>query len=231
MPQNTKDACYFDVKRRILSVDIHPGSDLDEVSLTRVYGISRTPLREVFQRLSGEGYVELTANRGAKVSALNIPDMRTFFQTAPAIYTNVSRLAAEHRTDRELYALGEALEQLRRATAKRKPTAAILADHRFHALIGQMARNPYLMVCHQRLLIDHTRLSQTARQLYGSHALEGMSKAATQHDALLTAIRSRNGDTAANIARQNWALSKAALETLRRPETIEIELLDQALSA
>ena len=36
-----------------------------------------------------------------------------------------------------------------------------LANHRFHRLIGEMAANPYLMACLDRLLIDHTRLSQT----------------------------------------------------------------------
>ena len=45
MSRDRKAECLEDLRRRILSQDIAPGSDLDEAALCEVYGISRTPMR------------------------------------------------------------------------------------------------------------------------------------------------------------------------------------------
>ena len=58
MEKDRKYEALEALKMRILMLDIAPGSDLDKSSLSEAYGISRTPLREVLQRLAGEGYVQ-----------------------------------------------------------------------------------------------------------------------------------------------------------------------------
>ena len=108
MARSSKEDCLDDIKRRILSTEFAPGVDLDEVSLCEHYGVSRTPLREVLQRLQGEGYVELAQNRGAKVASMDIGVLRTFFQTAPMVYANIARLACENGTAVQIERLKEA---------------------------------------------------------------------------------------------------------------------------
>ena len=99
---NRKQACLDDLRTRILTLDAPPGSALDATSLSETYGISRTPWREVLQRLAGDGYVILQEHRGAKIASMDLAVMRVFFQTAPLVYANIARLAAEHRTIRQL---------------------------------------------------------------------------------------------------------------------------------
>ena len=82
MERYTKLDCLIDLRRRILSTELKPGHDLDEARLSDYYSMSRTPLREVLQRLQGEGYVVMSENRGAKVASMDIEVLRTFFQTA-----------------------------------------------------------------------------------------------------------------------------------------------------
>ena len=50
-----KAALYEDLKRLILTMELDPDALLDEASLTAQYGLSRTPVREVFQRRAGGG--------------------------------------------------------------------------------------------------------------------------------------------------------------------------------
>ncbi|MEL7153734.1 MAG: GntR family transcriptional regulator, partial [Pseudomonadota bacterium] len=71
MPAPTKDTCLDTLRTEILTLAIQPGSDLDEAALSDRFGLSRTPLREVLQRLAGEGYVTQTRNRGAKVASMD----------------------------------------------------------------------------------------------------------------------------------------------------------------
>ena len=96
MPTDRKNDCLDDLRMRILTLDIAPGSPLEETVLCERYGMSRTPMREILQRLNGEGYVELNQNRGAKVASMDLVLMRTFFRTAPMIYASINRLAAEN---------------------------------------------------------------------------------------------------------------------------------------
>ena len=39
-------------------MEIAPGSMLDESALSEEFGLSRTPLREVYQSMAGEGYLQ-----------------------------------------------------------------------------------------------------------------------------------------------------------------------------
>lgn len=145
MKPTRKRDCLDDLKHRILTLDVAPGADLDETALARSYEISRTPLREVFQRLAGEGYLILSENRGAKVASMDLDTVRTFFRTAPLIYSSVARLAAENRTPAQLDELKAVQRRFARAAADGDAGAMALDNHRFHELVGEMARNQYLM--------------------------------------------------------------------------------------
>ncbi|MEL7430154.1 MAG: GntR family transcriptional regulator, partial [Pseudomonadota bacterium] len=97
-----KETCKAELVNRILTLEIEPGALLDETALCEEFGLSRTPLREVFQALSGEGYLMLVRNRGAKVSSMDLESMRSFFQSAPMVYAATGRLAAENASSGQI---------------------------------------------------------------------------------------------------------------------------------
>ena len=88
-----KTEAFEALKSEILTLDLAPGEALDEARVAERFGLSRTPLREVLQRLAGAGFVDIQAHRGAKVVSMDLGIMRTFFQTAPLIYCSVARWA------------------------------------------------------------------------------------------------------------------------------------------
>ncbi|MEM6616344.1 MAG: GntR family transcriptional regulator [Pseudomonadota bacterium] len=225
MTKGTKEGCFQDLKQRILVTDLEPGSDLDEASLSERYGISRTPLREVLQRLAGEGYVSIETNRGAKVATMNVLAMRTFFQTAPMVYANISRLAAENRTSAQIEGLKSVQRAFVKALAGDDAAQAALENHAFHEQIGQMAHNPYLMACLDRLLIDHTRLGQT---FYSPSAPEDaglIQRAVDQHDGMISAIENGEPALAIDLTLQHWDLSRDRMERFVRPDPLPVDVL------
>lgn len=108
MTVSKKQTCHEALVHRILTLDIEPGSTLDETLLSKEYGLSRTPLREVFQKLAGDGYLTQNENRSTKVSSMYLSSMRNFFQSAPMIYAAVGRLAAENSTKTKIEDLKKA---------------------------------------------------------------------------------------------------------------------------
>ena len=231
MAKGSKDICYRDLVRRILTTELEPGADLDEVSLSERYGISRTPLREVLQRLAGKGYAEIETNRGAKVASMNVAAMRTFFQTAPMVYANIARLAAENRRTEELTQLKADQRAFADAIRREDATGAALANHGFHATIGRMAHNPYLMACLDRLLIDHTRLGQTFYRPAAPAETVLVETASRQHDAMIWAIEAQEPALAIDLTLQHWDLSRDRMERFVRPDPLPVTLLEDEAHA
>lgn len=225
MTRFSKDACLADLRRRILSTELQPGHDLDEVGLAAHYGMSRTPMREVLQRLQGEGYVAMSQNRGAKVASMDIAVLRTFFQTAPMVYANIARLAAEAWTAPQMDALKSAQREFASAAANADPGVTALANHRFHAIIGDMAHNAYLAASLDRLLIDHTRLSQTFYRPASPAETLLVHQAVEQHDAMIAAIEARDGSQAIDLTMQHWDLSRDRMERFVRPDPLPVDVI------
>lgn len=223
MSSDLKSICFRDLRTRILTLDLAPGAALDESDLSAAYGISRTPLREVMQRLAGAGYVALAPNRGAKVASMDLAAMRTFFQTAPMIYASVARMAAEHRTDRQLDDIRAIQRRFRAATETRSAGDAALENHAFHRQIGEMAANPYLLPSFERMLIDHTRLSQTFYRPESPKEEELVRTAVVQHDAMIAAFEARDREAAVELTLRHWELSQDRLERFVRPDPLPLD--------
>lgn len=218
-----KENLYSDLKRQILTMELEPGTSLDETRLSEEYHISRTPLREVFRRLAGEGYLEIVSNRGASVASMNHKTLRNFFLTAPMLYAAVGRLAASNATPKQVESLRSAQREFRHAALGQDAESLIYWNDRFHALMGEMAANPYLKPSYERLLIDHARISQTFYRPQDPQMTGNMQQALDQHDAMIECIAAGQADAMVELIRQHWDLSRSHMERYVRPDPLPIE--------
>ena len=62
---------YEQLRQSIVSLELPPGSALDEVRLSQQFGLSRTPVREALVRLMGDGLVTLLSNRTTIVAPID----------------------------------------------------------------------------------------------------------------------------------------------------------------
>lgn len=222
--RSRKTICAEDLRRKILTQHLEPGTYLDETELSESYGISRPPLREVLRQLSGEGYVLLIENRGAQVAPMTHKTLRNFFVAAPMIYAGVTRLAAEHATTAQLDRLKQVQMAFRAAIRTGNAADRALENERFHSVIGEMADNEFLMPSLRRLLIDHTRIGMTFYNPRRVQLAETQSIAADQHDEFIALIEAGDADAAADLAVAHWELSRAQIESYVAPESMQIPL-------
>lgn len=220
-----KDNLYNDLKRQILTMELEPGSSLDETRLSEEYKISRTPLRDVFRRLAGEGYLEIVNNRGASVSSMNHKTLRNFFMTAPMLYTAIGRLAVENATPTQISAMEAAQREFRQAGIKQDAEALVYWNDRFHTLMGEMADNAYLQPSYERLLIDHARISQTFYHPRRNQTMhENLEEAISHHDAMIQCIKQGNAEGMVGLIREHWELSREHMEMFVRPDPLPLEM-------
>ena len=224
----TKERLLQDLRRRILTLAVEPGSNLDETRLSAEYGISRTPLRDAFRQLAGEGYVVIRDNRGAFVSPMSHKTLRDFFLTAPMIYASVARLAAQLSPPAGIERLHDAQRHFRAAVEAGAVDDMVFWNDRFHFTTGEMADNQYLMPSLQRLLIDHARIGQTFWRARTLDMAERIALAASQHDDLIAAIEAGDEERAVTLTREHWALSRDHLEMFVRPDPLPVDSLVSA---
>jgi len=148
-----------------------------------------------------------------------------FFQTAPMIYANIARLAAENRTAEQIATLKEAQLAFAAAARDGNARASALCNHRFHEVIGQMAHNPYLTAALDRLLIDHSRMSQTFYRPESVKEIALIAKAVEQHDGMIAAIEARDPGLATDLTLQHWDLSRDRLERFVRPDPLPVDVV------
>jgi len=220
-----KNALYEDLKRQILTLELAPSSDLDETILTAAYGISRTPVREVFQRLAGEGYVEIRQNRGARVSPMNIQTLRNFFSVAPMIYAAIGRLAVQNFTHEQMEDLKNCQSHFRRAVQNDDAVSMVLNNNRFHKIMGEMSANVYLAPSLNRLLVDHARIGHTFYRPQTTDTRQRLVKAAEHHDGFIAALEARNEAQLVNLVFEHWELSRENIELYIAPKTLAEDFL------
>lgn len=224
LPSGRKAHCIEDLRRRILTQTVQPGEYLDEVEIGNAYGISRPPVREVLRQLAGEGYVVLHENRGAQVAPMSHKTLRNFFMAAPMIYAAVARLAAQHASPAQVERLKQIQRSFRVAIRNSDVTQRALLNERFHAAMGEVADNEYLLPSLRRLLIDHTRIGMTFYNPRQTRLAKQQAIAADQHDQFIDLIEAGNADAAGDLAIAHWELSRAQIESFVTPESIQIPL-------
>jgi len=225
-----KTALYETLKRQILTLELPPDDDLDEARLSKEYGISRTPVRDVFRQLAAEGYVDIRENRGARVIPMNHATLRDFFLVAPMIYEAVGRLAVRNFKPAQMVQLRECQERFRAAIARRDPDAMVVENTRFHAIIGEMANSAFLKPTLNKLLIDHARIGYTFFRPTDDAMEANLATAAEHHDQFVGAIAEKDEAAVVRLVFEHWELSRRNMELYIAPKGLTSEALKQLRS-
>ncbi len=214
------------LRRAILTLEMPPGFDLDELELCKKYQLSRTPLREILQQLAGEGYVQLRKNRGARVCEMSYIMLRDFFLVAPIIYSTILQLASQHAKPQQIYALKESQIKFKAALLNGSVIERALYNNFFHEITGEMAHNVYLLPSFKRLLIDHARIGIRFYAKENSQIADTdvtLQKASQQHDAIIASIETGNVEEASDLAIAHWNLSRHQIEAFVMPAPLDVD--------
>lgn len=209
------------LRQRILSMELAPGAVVDEAALGEEFGVSRPPVRELMRQMAAEGYIELEANRAARVSAMSYQCLSNFFLAAPLIYVATTKLAAANATQADVQELKMIQGQFRTAVETGDVNSRVFQNDQFHLAIGRMAHNAYLMPSLGRLLIDHARLAKTFYQPQDGRMRKDLKAAVQQHDAIIEAIECADGDAAEKVMRSHVDLSRRNMAMYVAPGEIE----------
>src|ERR1700681_2417408 len=93
--RSQSEEAYLRIRERIVSLDMRPGSVVNESRLREELKIGRTPIREALQRLARESLVRSVPHRGTFVTDVNITDLARITEVRVVLEAHAARLAAE----------------------------------------------------------------------------------------------------------------------------------------
>jgi DNA-binding GntR family transcriptional regulator len=179
------------LRRRIITLELKPGSRLVEEEVSATMNVGRTPVREALLRLQGEGLV--SRDRGWIVQAGNIANMSAVFESRIAIEGYATRLASQRVKPKDL----EELEALVLSMDEEQPRSQLnRSDRRFHVQIVALSGNPMLVEMHQRTQFHYWNLRLPV--VFGR---EQAQRSNEQHKSILEALRNADADAAERTAR------------------------------
>ena len=69
--RSIQDSVYYALRNSIINLNLTPGTAISETEISKKFGVSRTPVREAFIRLSKEGLVEVIPQKETLVSLID----------------------------------------------------------------------------------------------------------------------------------------------------------------
>lgn len=193
---DTKRA-YELIRAKITTLELAPGSALNEQTLAAELEMGLVPVREALKLLAHENLVVITPRHGLYVADVNVPDLEQLSEMRLALEGLSARLAALRATDDDLVVL-EALRQEQATTPPEDSRRLFEVDHKFHQAVARAAHNKYLAEGLERLF----GLSQRLWYLALPH-LGFLPGAVEKHLDLVQAIEDDDSDRAESIMRQH----------------------------
>jgi DNA-binding GntR family transcriptional regulator len=219
--ETKSDFAYRQVRDRILSGELVPGSVIQQRDLASQIGISTTPLREALRRLKSEGLVELDAHRDARITALRAEEARDLLEVRRSLDPLAASLAAERRTKADIQAI--------RATAAgldplpSHPAIEHLRAHRrFHAAIYMASHNDLLIEALEGLWNKADRYRRLALQTDRGQAARDQK--AKEHAMLVEYVIAGDSEGAGAVMREHidTSLGATAVWRLGHPDSIDV---------
>src|SRR4029077_11362500 len=203
------------LRQEILDNRLPPGSELNEVALSRSLGVSRGPVREALGRLASEGLVTIRPRRGAVVTALSTQEFLAAYQVREALETLAIRLAVPRIGPDDLVRLQALVDEMVVLADSSDVEAFFRANAAFHATFVEVSGNAMLQDAMSRLL------GQMGRYQMRSVALRGSLRRSTmEHKAILRAVRAGDADKAERLLGEHIRIPQRRLEAATDEEVI-----------
>jgi len=197
--------------RDIVAKRIAPGTALDEMTLGREFGASRTPVREALRQLAAGGLVELRPHRAPLVAAADPAGLHEMFDVMAELEALCAGRAALAMTADERRGL-EALHSDMGASVRSSDVDAYRRDNlAFHERIYDGARNGYLkrlaLATRERLAPYRGVQLQAPTRLAESYA---------EHGAIVTAVLRGDRTAASDTMRKHLTVTRETVEEMTR---------------
>ncbi|MFC4589503.1 GntR family transcriptional regulator [Sphaerisporangium corydalis] len=195
-PVPLRESVFEALLELIISSHLRPGQHLAESELAEMLGVSRQPIREALQLLSGEGWVDLHPGHGAFVHAPTAEEADQLLAVRALLETEAARLAARHHTEEGVALLRALCSRGLAAVEADDVEGAVAINSELHATVMELSGNMVLSDL-------AAQVSRRVRWYHTPVARQRGRASWEEHAALIAAIADGDEDQAGEIMKNH----------------------------
>ena len=201
------ERAYLVLRDRLVTLDIRPGTPINDEHLAASLGVGRTPIREALKRLETERLVVAYPRRGTFATEVNITDLSHISEVRQHLEPAAAAGAARRATASDRAALGGLLDALHRKSGEHGDSGELMRlDMSVHRAIYAATHNPYL----EETLVRYDNLATRIWCLFLDR-LPDLAGHVGEHSPLLQAIVAGEPDKAAQLSADHVAHFEQAI--------------------
>lgn len=182
--ENVREYAYRVLYQNIMSFRLPPGTAMSEQEISKALGVSRTPVREAFIRLSQKGLLEILPQRGTFVAKINTSEIAEFRFFRVTLERAIVGLACQDFPDPYRTQLKNFILEQEQFVLNGDAHAFFKSDNAMHALLYKGCGKPHIWQIIQEANLDYMRV----RALNANDAVGQLQILYSQHQAIVEAI-------------------------------------------
>ncbi|MBS9402743.1 GntR family transcriptional regulator [Halomonas sp. TRM85114] len=202
------EAIYRAISDAIIEHRLKPGARLREDALSDVFGVSRTGIRKILQRLALEQLVTLTPRRGASVTRPTADEAKDVFDARQMIECGLMPEVARRIAAADVSELRDMARSEREALRRGEQSTAIKLSAAFHERLARLSGNATLAEFVGRLCSR----SSLILAVYGNAGHLGCDS--HDHDDLIGYLEVHNGERAKAFMSRHLKAIEASLSII-----------------
>ena len=192
--QSTVSNIYDELRRAIASGELREGSQLKQAAIGEQFGVSKIPVREALTMLEADGFITLTAGKGATVNGLSAEEALEIYLMRIALEPMALRHSLPHLTPMDLARAASILHTVQSLENITQEQWHML-DHEFHMTLYQGA--PFERM-KRTIKMFHDNLARYF-VIYKSYGAEFRSESDAEHQQILEACQAKDIERACKL--------------------------------
>lgn len=190
---NTSEQIYQQLRDEIVFLELLPGQSISEIDSANRFGVSRTPIRDVFKRLEAEELLQILPQKGSFVSLIDVSHLSEIMYLREKLELAVANDIIDTLNDTHLLTLQLLLIKQKKLFEKKstpyeKSKDFILADNAFHGSIFSLARKDTLW----KLISQTTPHYHRFRALHHLKNEDVIDNLFKEHSNILTHLKNKD---------------------------------------
>ena len=190
MNYTSNEEIYSTLRREILNLTLEPGQALPENEMAKRFGVSRTPIRSVFERLKSDKFIEVFPRRGTFVTLLDLDSIEQIIYLRTRVETGILADLARNHDQLLLDKLSANLKRQERLLREQAaPEDFYETDSKFHEICFRACGKGKLWDIILQFMVHYTRYRMLVLKATG-----GYNEILDEHMEIFNLIRDNQPD-------------------------------------
>ncbi len=213
-PMTKTESVYQEIKRKIVSGALEPGTRLLIKQIAKDYGISDIPVREALKELSAEGWVETKPHIGSRVAGFSPKKIKDMLEMRECLEPFAAELAVVNGDEALIVKLEDICAEARTALGENDIKKYSKLNKAFHRLIIEASGNQILI----DTIFEMIEAEQRMRMVFQIFP-EILQVSKTEHEEMVKYLKEKNK---AAMSKLMYHHKKRSFDKMRKYFQIEV---------